>query len=425
MFTVSSTFQILPGGAAVLAGKTCTSLNAKRISSEKLYICVKSGAKKVWDSGRDLVITRIEMLDFNALTSSIHFSFLATRGDICVVKLGYGQSSISTRVFDQIQTGPISSFFEVSANSGLARLAIDCRFSGMATKSVRLVSISPSSKPSPANTSSPMPSPSPTPSEKNTTSSAPSASSNNPFSDAAAKAAAEAAAKKKAEEDKARLLEEEREKQRQANITQELNQLLQNYCGARTSCDVGKKGAGGGLIFFHALSPQWWGTYMEVRVTGIESTWCDKPTLALTKNVLDPALRKSIGKELGKGKQNTNLMLAACSSGAANVASSFRGGGFDDWYLPSYKELDQICKFAAGTRIEEMHVCHRSINQINLWGYFPSVGEYWSSSEYTDQISPEGNFAWFLKFFDGTNGPLDKKAIRPVLAVRAYGPKSE
>ena len=46
--------------------------------------------------------------------------------------------------------------------------------------------------------------------------------------------------------------------------------------------------------------------------------------------------------ELGSGINNTNLIVAVVGLGtnyAAGLANSYRGGGYSDWYLPSYSEL--------------------------------------------------------------------------------------
>ena len=44
---------------------------------------------------------------------------------------------------------------------------------------------------------------------------------------------------------------------------------------------------------------------------------------------------------IGSGRQNTNAILAGCSTAgiAAQVATTYNGGGYTDWYLPSIAEL--------------------------------------------------------------------------------------
>lgn len=428
VFVVSTLILPTQTTFAAPTGKKCSAIGVTKVSLGKVFTCVQKKKKRVWDSGTAVIKTEIITLRADS-RGELTFAFKVTKEDSCEALLIYGGKTLETKYLPPSESYVRSSSFYTKLSTGLARLTVDCNFSGQTSQSYRVEVKSNSTPPTPTPKSSsvsPTPSTSSTPNLPSAPTSSPSPSSSpaNPFADAAAKAAAEAEAKKKEAEERARTLEEEREQQRQLSISQAVSRLLENFCGRRQFCEIGKTGPGGGIIFYHSPYAQWWGTYMEVRVTGIQSSWCDKPTLALTKNVTDSSLRRSLGKELGKGKQNTSLMLSACSSGAANVASAYRGGGLDDWYLPSHKELDQICKFAAGTILGEEHICHRSPSTTNLWNYFPSVGEYWSSSEYTDPISPEGNFAWFIQLYDGKTGPLDKKAIRPVLAIRAYGPKS-
>ena len=53
-----------------------------------------------------------------------------------------------------------------------------------------------------------------------------------------------------------------------------------------------------------------------------------------------PGCKHSTGTALGTGLANTNLILASCATRpiAASVATSYTGGGFNDWYLPSSGE---------------------------------------------------------------------------------------
>jgi len=422
--------------AQALSGKVCKKAGLKKIEGSKLFTCTKSGQRFIWNKGIELEEADIVFVSTKmTVGSGVKYYFTATKGDECLVSLYANSQLQNSQTYSITSAGKIESSFW-SDPVGTSWIQLDCKFSGSDTVFI-LDDFVVKPSPTPRVTVSPSPTPrvtvSPSPTPRVTVSSSPtprvtatvSASPTNPFASAADAAAKEAAEKKRIDDERSRLAEEEKELQRQRTISLALSQLLENFCGKRINCDIAKIGPGGGLIFYHSQQPQWWGTHLEVRVTSAKSNWCDKPTYALTKNVTDVKLLRSLGKELGKGKANTQLMLAACSSGAANIASAFRGGGLDDWYLPSYKELDQICKFAAGTDLGEESVCHRAENKWNLWNYFPSVGEYWSSSEYTDPITPEGNFAWFVQFYDGKRGPLDKKAIRDVLVVRAYGPKSE
>ena len=45
--------------------------------------------------------------------------------------------------------------------------------------------------------------------------------------------------------------------------------------------------------------------------------------------------------DIGQGRNNTDLIIASCSSPtAAEVAFNYSGGGYTDWFLPSTKEAE-------------------------------------------------------------------------------------
>ena len=67
-------------------------------------------------------------------------------------------------------------------------------------------------------------------------------------------------------------------------------------------------------------------------------------------------------QKIGSGKANTDLILKSCTSGAAVMARAYKGGGKDDWSLPSKGELlslhyyarsrpDSCCTFPFGRRL--------------------------------------------------------------------------
>jgi uncharacterized protein YjbI with pentapeptide repeats len=102
---------------------------------------------------------------------------------------------------------------------------------------------------------------------------------------------------------------------------------------------------------------------------------------------------------IGEGKANTDNILAkyptaTFPNSAAAVARAYRGGGYDDWYLPSKDELNQLY-----------------LNRSAVGGF--ASGVYWSSTEYN-----AGN-AWDQGF--GSGGQLNyyegnEWRVRPVRA---------
>lgn len=85
---------------------------------------------------------------------------------------------------------------------------------------------------------------------------------------------------------------------------------------------------------------------------------------------------------------------------AKSMAKNFRGGGYDDWYLPTSDELTLVYRNLRKTEIISGNSSH------------------WSSSEYDDDD------AWFQSFKDGywyAGWPYEgKSGARSVRAIRAF-----
>jgi hypothetical protein len=135
-------------------------------------------------------------------------------------------------------------------------------------------------------------------------------------------------------------------------------------CVPGGSCKVGNTGPAGGIVFYDAGSQQSWGRYLEVAPQGWsgstedpEANWCPVKTFLSTQ----------VG--IGYGKSNTDLMMTGCTTGAAVMARSFKGGGKSDWFLPSKDELNELYKYA------------RSAPGGTLLASFSLRSSYWTSSE--------------------------------------------
>jgi hypothetical protein len=128
-----------------------------------------------------------------------------------------------------------------------------------------------------------------------------------------------------------------------------------------TSCPLGSTGPGGGIVFYDAGSRQPWGRYLEVAQAGWPgsqsdltdpmSFWCDNLAPKDFGSVSDigaPVGPDNLAKTIGTGKTLTSRMLNRCAAGAASAATSYRGGGTTDWFLPSSGEINELCKFAFG-----------------------------------------------------------------------------
>ena len=162
---------------------------------------------------------------------------------------------------------------------------------------------------------------------------------------------------------------------------------------AQTSCltsyAVGDTGPGGGCVFFISNGG----------CNGLEAAPSDQSGGAPWGCGIVPT--GATGLAIGTGAANTSAILAsACSvvGDAAEVASSFAGGGFNDWFLPSEDELNEM--------YTELHL-------NNLCGF--SNLFYWTSSELVAGGARNQNFANGAQFVGNGGG----NTIR-VRAVRAF-----
>jgi hypothetical protein len=105
------------------------------------------------------------------------------------------------------------------------------------------------------------------------------------------------------------------------------------------------------------------------------------------------------GVVIGTGFANTNSIISAQSeittSYAAGLARANKGGGYDDWFLPSKDELNKLY-----------------INKVIIGGFVNN--NYWSSSE------KDFEFAYKLNFTNGDQNANTKVNTFYVRAIRAF-----
>ena len=105
----------------------------------------------------------------------------------------------------------------------------------------------------------------------------------------------------------------------------------------------------------------------------------------------------AVGTAVFAGSANTTNILVACgeTSVAARLAANFTQNGYDDWYLPSLDELNQLY-----------------LQRALVGGFANDV--YWSSSESTDTR------ANIQDFTDGSQDTETKSFETGVRAVRSF-----
>jgi hypothetical protein len=160
----------------------------------------------------------------------------------------------------------------------------------------------------------------------------------------------------------------------------------------RTSpCVIGKKGPGGGIIFYDAGSVKRWGRCLEAAPSGWFGTPQDPTKAWCNVNLVSFGVTSLV---VGGGRANTALLISHCSSGAAVTAAAYHGGAKSDWYLPSQDELNA------------MYVMRVVIGGL-------ASASYWSSSEQSIY------FAYAQRMSDGLQlygGKLYNVYVHPIRA---------
>lgn len=141
-------------------------------------------------------------------------------------------------------------------------------------------------------------------------------------------------------------------------------------CAKGGTCQLGDTGPNGGIVFYAAPSPQWWGQYMEVPL--ITSRTKNTPWLVqrAVHTGPDAKAKRIEGKAIG--------------AGSTNYAQMF--GSNNAFFVPSKDELDALYNYivTAGARL-------RGVYRTGMDG-----DPYWTSSEASE------TFAWYQLFNDGT-----------------------
>ena len=152
--------------------------------------------------------------------------------------------------------------------------------------------------------------------------------------------------------------------------------------------NIGDTGPGGGKVYYDKgfTSDDGWRYLEGIHVPG-SYTWASSGNTS--RNI------SGTSGYLGTGKANTAIILAADPNApAANACANYRGGGKDDWFLPSFYEMEELCK------------------QRHLYGY--SQGEAWTSTQYTIWQVYCAQFS-IVSFYYNTKGSSSN-----VIAVRAF-----
>jgi len=143
-----------------------------------------------------------------------------------------------------------------------------------------------------------------------------------------------------------------------------------------TNCKVGDVGPNGGIVYYDAGSPQWWGQFLEAKKTSTPAGGIWGAGRLLTPSLEGTNIVEL--KQLGLGLWSSAYM----SLDASSVVARLKDTAFsDDFYLPSKDELDALYnywKISGDTRLNY------------------KAAPMWSSTE------ASATFAWYQLFQDGT-----------------------
>jgi hypothetical protein len=163
-------------------------------------------------------------------------------------------------------------------------------------------------------------------------------------------------------------------------------------CKDGGTCKIGDIGPRGGVVFFAAPAPQWWGQYIEAFPNNVTMRggfpWL---TMDPVFSGPDAKARRIEAKLLGAGRSNSEAVNGPCSACV---------------FVPSKDELDALYNFVATTTT--------ALDSAFTIG---ANGEpWWTSSEASN------TFAWYQLFNDGTqftdaNGIINGLAGNKVLTT--------
>jgi hypothetical protein len=153
---------------------------------------------------------------------------------------------------------------------------------------------------------------------------------------------------------------------------------------------IGDRGPGGGIIFYDAGNSTGGWRYLEAAPEdqGKAAWGCYEVYLAGAKYT-----------GFGQGKMNTQAIINECKEQgtAAKMCADYRGGGKNDWYLPSKNELDEMLKALSRRGDAKL-----------------AFDNYWSSSQYN------ANSGWLLNFPGRIENHFGKDYVQRVRAIRSF-----
>lgn len=165
---------------------------------------------------------------------------------------------------------------------------------------------------------------------------------------------------------------------------------------------LGETGPGGGIVFHDAGRDMWWGRYLEVAPPGWRGDsdsvqpWGDRGGISVLHGSTD----------VGWGLMNTlEVVQDVPNAAAAFAAFTYRGGGLQDWHLPSLGELLLLVSSGIG-----------AMSNRNYW----SSTQVGMGGEDVDDRSVRQN-TWCVCGTDAHAHYAERQSLLSSRPIRAFG----
>jgi hypothetical protein len=205
---------------------------------------------------------------------------------------------------------------------------------------------------------------------------------------------------------------------------------------------VGDRGPGGGTIFYETTTPFACGPRLASSCTYLEAapalwfpgaadpklTWAQSTPVNYQSTGVNNATspETATATAIGWGYRNTRAIILQGNSDTATSAAALAdshtvtvsGVVYDDWYLPSKDELNQMCKWARGITGGDLTnlttVCTGGLLNTGLGAAGFESSRYLSSTEFSAIIP------WKQNFNTGTPDSTTGKGQAFVRPIRAF-----
>lgn len=148
-----------------------------------------------------------------------------------------------------------------------------------------------------------------------------------------------------------------------------------------------------------------------------------------------PDLDGLLVPEIGLGYRNSieivnqnGIYSVSTNKYAAGAARAYTGGGKNDWYLPSYSEINLLCQWAKGIPQSATNLCGGGISTIQptntgagfefLWSTNPDDYPPYSTSSEENPSNP--GFHWGHNMYSGIMEAVQKNGNSRVRPIRAF-----